>query len=214
MFYVTQIVDFYCRSKKETERLHLLNKPVRKAREVDDLPSIESHDEDQDSWSSGIEDISLAGSIDERNLSSDEDPEPSSRRLDSDVEMPYETATRKRYPSWEFEEDRSVQRLPIKLPDGRIQRTWSKSVPRPVTQETDEESEEDKEGLEQLARSRKQRVEDVSTGARFGRPAVVDVIGNKSKKGRIQGAKDQIAGICQEILAEPENSVNDFPSVS
>lgn len=51
------------------------------------------------------------------------------------------------------------------------------------------------------------KVEDVSTGARFGRPAVIDIIGNKSRTARIQGAKDQIAGICQEIIADPENSV-------
>ena len=51
------------------------------------------------------------------------------------------------------------------------------------------------------------KVEDVSTGARFGRPAVVDVIGQRSRKARIQGAKEQIAGLCQEILGDPENSV-------
>ena len=60
------------------------------------------------------------------------------------------------------------------------------------------------EEVEDTSRS---RVEDVSTGARFGRPAVVDVIAQKSRKARIQGAKEQIAGLCQEILGDPENSV-------
>ncbi|KAJ2991320.1 hypothetical protein NUW54_g8224 [Trametes sanguinea] len=44
------------RSKKETERLRQLHKPVRKPVE-DDLPSIHSHDEDEDGWSSGASDL-------------------------------------------------------------------------------------------------------------------------------------------------------------
>jgi nucleolar complex protein 3 len=51
-------------------------------------------------------------------------------------------------------------------------------------------------------------VEDVATGARFGRPAVRDIIQQKSRKARIEAAKEQLASICQEIMAEPENSVS------
>ena len=117
--------------------------------------------------------------------------------------MPYELMPRKRRPSWEPEEkkEKGVERLPIKLTDGRLLKSGEKVVlDADESEEDDDESEEEEYVPEQ-------KVEDVSTGARFGRPAVVDVIGNKSRKARIQGAKEQIAGICQEIVADPENSV-------
>ncbi|KAJ7273676.1 nucleolar complex-associated protein-domain-containing protein [Mycena haematopus] len=183
---------FQGESKKETERLRQLNRSARKAPEKDDdLPSLDSHDEDEDDWSSG--------------LLSDDDSEGSmpSSNLDSDAEMPYETAPRKRRPSWESPPDQGIQKLPIKLPDGRIQKTGAKLKQLPTSEDTEasEDSDEDAEVPEEPRR------EDVSTGARFGRPAVVDVVGNKSRAARLQGAKDQIASICQEIMADPENSL-------
>ncbi|KAJ7109342.1 nucleolar complex-associated protein-domain-containing protein [Mycena epipterygia] len=186
------------RSKKETERLHRLNKPAKKFAETDDLPSVDSHDEeDGEDWSSEIP------SDDEEALSDgDSDGSmPSSSEFGSDGEMPYETAPRKRRPSWEAPADQGIQRLPIKLADGRIQKTGSKLKQLPTSEDTDE-SEDEKEDAPDVPRR-----EDVSTGARFGRPAVVDVLGNKSRAARIQGAKDQIASICQEIMADPENSL-------
>ena len=208
------------RSKKETERLRRLNKPVRVAPK-DDLPSIDSHDEDdEDDWSSGIgddsEDEELSGAASDDLASVSEATSSSSVRRprkkpkhDSDEEeMPYEAMPRKRRPSWEPEEkkEKGVERLPIKLSDGRILKSGDKvMLGREESEESDDESEEEEPIPEQ-------KVEDVSTGARFGRPAVVDVIGNKSRKARIQGAKEQIAGICQEIVADPENSVNIFSS--
>jgi nucleolar complex protein 3 len=115
--------------------------------------------------------------------------------------MPYETAPRILHPSWESKGE-LVQRLPIKLSDGRIQPIGSKVITTAEI-EDDESVEESSLGEHKVD----QQVEDVSTGARFGRPAVVDIIGNKSRKARIQGAKEQIASICQEIVSEPENSV-------
>ncbi|KAF7338322.1 Nucleolar complex-associated protein 3 [Mycena venus] len=182
------------RSKKETERLRQLNKPARKAPEKDDLPSLDSHDEDEDDWSSDIPS--------DDNLS-DGDSGSSMSDLDSDAEMPYETAPRKRRPSWESPPDQGIQKLPIKLADGRIQKTGLKLKQLSTSEDTEEES-EDEDEAEVPEESRR---EDVSTGARFGRPAVVDVVGNKSRSARIQGAKDQIASICQEIMADPENSL-------
>ncbi|KAF8212271.1 nucleolar complex-associated protein-domain-containing protein [Mycena galopus ATCC 62051] len=183
------------RSKKETERLRQLNKPARKAPEKDDdLPSLDSHDEDEGDWSSDLSDDNSLSDADS------EDSIPSSN-LDSDAEMPYETAPRKRRPSWESPPDQGIQKLPIKLPDGRIQKTGTKLKLLPTSEDTDEESEDDAEVPEEPRR------EDVSTGARFGRPAVVDVVANKSRTARLQGAKDQIASICQEIMADPENSL-------
>ncbi|KZT68113.1 nucleolar complex-associated protein 3 [Daedalea quercina L-15889] len=201
-------------SKKETERLHRLNKPVRAALK-DDLPSVDSHDEYEDDWSSGIGEDSEGGDLSDAasdelaseaeacSSSSVRRPRKKPRADPDEEEMLYETLPRKRRPSWEPEEkkDKGVERLPIKLSDGRIQKSNDKVVlGADESEQSEEDSEEDEPVLEQ-------KVEDVSTGARFGRPAVVDVISNKSRKARIQGAKEQIAGICQEIVADPENSI-------
>lgn len=190
-------------SKKETERLKQLNKPVRKPKVDDDLPSIDSHDEDEEAWSSGIDndtDINSQSSVNDsdQDLSSEDD-------LDSDAEMSYERVPRKVQESREAKIDRHIQGLPIKSADGRIHSTGMKIAAPPSSDEegndTDESAEEQEIPVEE------NKIDDVATGARFGRPAVIDVVGNKSRKARIQGAKDQIASICQEIIAEPENSL-------
>lgn len=116
--------------------------------------------------------------------------------------MPYETAPRKRRPSWDAQEAHSIQRLPIKLSNGQIKETGRKAAPSAPAQEETDES--DSDGAEPLQETRR---EDVATGARFGRLAVVDVIGTSSRKARIQAAQDQIAGICQDIVSDPENGV-------
>ncbi|KIM87032.1 hypothetical protein PILCRDRAFT_815467 [Piloderma croceum F 1598] len=195
------------RSKKETVRLHQLNKPVRKPVE-DDLPSIHSHDEDEDSWSSGLDDDAFSMS-DSNDKISDASRTPSRVGLDSDAEMPYEVAPRKRRPSWNSDDDRNIHHLPTKLLDGRIQKSVNKPTAVHAVDGLDDGTDDDaaEQDQEQAEMDARYRVEDVSTGARFGRPAVVDIIGNKSRKARIQGAKDQIAGICQEIIADPENSL-------
>ncbi|KAH7930810.1 nucleolar complex-associated protein 3 [Leucogyrophana mollusca] len=191
-------------SKKETERLRQLNKPARKSKDIDDLPSIDSHDEDEDSWSSGI-DEEEGPSLSEE--ASDDEDDVSAIDSDSDVEMPYEIAPRRRRPSWESEEDRDIQGLPIKMADGRIQATGKKVSFQPKERKMADESQSESSSEDQPSSAAIRRTDDVSTGARFGRPAVIDVIGNKSRSARIQGAKDQIASICQEIMAEPENSL-------
>ena len=124
-----------------------------------------------------------------------------------DEEMPFESRPRKRRPSWEPESDKEkgIARLPIKLADGRVQKSTSKVFLDESEESGLDSDEESAEGHTEVATLPK--VEDVSTGARFGRPAVVDVIGQRSRKARIQGAKEQIAGLCQEILGDPENSV-------
>lgn len=175
-----------------------MNKPVKKPVNTDDLPSVDSHDEGEGDWDSEIP-------SDEDNSLSDGDSDDSmpSSDLDSDAEMPYETAPRKRRPSWESSANQGIQGLPIKLADGRIQKTGAKLKQLPTSEDTEDESEDANEEEDEQTPRR----EDVSTGARFGRPAVVDIIGNKSRAARIQGAKDQIASICQDIMADPENSV-------
>ncbi|KAI0798067.1 nucleolar complex-associated protein 3 [Abortiporus biennis] len=201
------------RSKKETERLRELHKPKR-APVKDDLPSIDSDSDENegggDSFGSALDDEDISD-LDDVDTDDDESsqlnaapvrrkPKPSVE----DEEMPYEVLPRKRRPSWDSDsdKDKGIERLPIKLADGRIRKTKEKVI---LPEEDKEETEQSESESEPQHESH--QVEDVSTGARFGRPAVVDVIGNKSRKARIQGAKEQIAGICQEIVADPENSL-------
>ena len=195
-------LDVFPRSKKETQRLHQMHKPIRKLRD-DDLPSVDSHDEGEDSWSSGIDEPIQSPDI------SDSEEEPSDTEYsefegfgsDSDAEMPYERVLRKRDASVESDAHRRIPGLPIKLADGRVQATGKVTTVQP--DDEDEESED----TQSVGSEEPKQIDDVSTGARFGRPAVVDVIGNKSRMARIQGAKEQIASICQEIITDPENSV-------
>ncbi|TCD69731.1 hypothetical protein EIP91_006498 [Steccherinum ochraceum] len=205
------------RSKKETVRLHQMNKPDRKPVEDDDLPSIDSGADDDDddgaSWDSNIDDDDI--------LASDSEPEDDissvasgsrerrkgkAKGASDDEEMPYEVAPRKRKVAWQLDEekDKGISRLPIKLADGSVQTSSAKVF---LPQEEKAESESEFESDEEDTRPSRPVVEDVSTGARFGRPAVVDVIGNKSRKVRLQLAKEQLAGICQEIISDPENSL-------
>lgn len=201
--------DWQFRSKKETDRLHRLNKPVRQAPTHNDLPSVDSHDEGSDSWSSGIEDA-LSEGLDENEDNLSDDSGFSSDDSKSDAEMSYERLPRKRGPSWEPPKETSVRRLPIKTADGRVHQTGGKLAAVNVyTASTEESESDDEESLEDEPPITR---EDISTGARFGRPAVVDIVGNKSRKARIQGAKEQIAGICQEVVADPESSVS-IPSL-
>ncbi|KAI5123294.1 hypothetical protein M0805_009315 [Coniferiporia weirii] len=197
------------RSKKEQDRLHKLAKPQQKAStKDDDLPSIDSHSEDEGLWSSGIDDDD-----DVSVLSVDSDVSASSSagqtrgkpvRVDSDdEEMPYESLPRKRRKSWDSDEEKGIARLPIKLQNGKVQQTGGKVIPQ-GREDSDEESSEEEVDLHEEERSVR---EDVSTGARFGRPAVIDVVSTKSRKARVQAAKEQIASICQDIVADPENSL-------
>lgn len=151
----------------------------------DDLPSVDSHSSDDEEWNSDLDkDEELSDSA------------PPSE--DSDEEMDYELAPRN-HPV-EKSKDAGVQRLPIKLANGHIQETG-----RIITQKVEESESESESEAEEIPAPRIR--EDVATGARFGRAAVVDVVATKSRKLRIQLAKDQIAELCQSIVSDPENSV-------
>ncbi|OCB84092.1 nucleolar complex-associated protein 3 [Sanghuangporus baumii] len=200
------------RSKKEQERLHRLIKPQQRILDSgDDLPSIDSHSEDGESWSSGIEDDD--GDVP---IPSDDDyvSSPSNhtthqkrvRRASDDEEMPYESMPRKRRKSWAWdsdEEEKGISRLPIKLQNGKIQ----KSEQKVILPDRDGQEESSAGELSNDENKESSIREDVSTGARFGRPAVLDVISIKSRKTRVQAAKEQMATICQDIIADPENSI-------
>ena len=92
-----------------------------------------------------------------------------------------------------------VSRLPIKLANGRVEKTGDREGSVETTTASDSSAGEEEEA--QPPRN------DVTTGARFGRPAVADILMTKSRRLRVQAAKEQIAGICQDIIAEPEIGV-------
>ena len=119
--------------------------------------------------------------------------------------MSYETNPRIHRRSWDFENKPAVKRLPIKLANGHIRQT---GVHVSALQHIHSEVENERQQPDEEEFQKPTRVEDVSTGARFGRAAVVDVVGIQAKKERIQCAKEQIAGICQEVLSDPENNVS------
>jgi nucleolar complex protein 3 len=194
--------------------LRRLDRPTRGVPVDDDLPSVNSHtDDDEEVWSSDIkEDLSEvdSGLSEDDALREDEQfdsSKPSFRTkraaTDSDAEMSYEAVPRRRRPSWSDGEV-VIDRLPIKLRDGKIKRTGPKLV---VQAQSEEESED--RSPERWPEPEPTR-EDITTGARFGRLSVIGVISNPSRKLRIQLAKEQIANICQEIVADPENSVRFF----
>ena len=175
-----------------------MTKPIQKREVHDDLPPPNSDGEDDGSWGSGI------GS-DELDDSDDNESPPDMNPIleNSDDEMPYETSAHTRQHLWDSRKS-EVQRLPIKLPDGRIKGTGTKAI----TTKTVAASSEDEDSVSGLeSEPEPLKVEDVSTGARFGRVSVLDVLQKKSRRHRIEMAKVQIAGICQDILADPENSV-------
>ncbi len=109
----------------------------------------------------------------------------------------------------ELEGDLGTERLPVKLADGSVQSRGR--LPRPIS-DSESNSEPNEATKEQI--STVPKVEDVATGARFGRPAVAAVIRTKSRKARIQLAKEQLAGLCQDIVSDPENSVRLFHPLS
>lgn len=150
------------------------------------LPSLESSSEVSD----GVDTPPSATSDSQMSVSDD-----------SDAEMHYERAPRKNRLFESPSEQRVIERLPIKLVDGRLLKTGVKDLGRPehITEEAVEQEESWNES--------KRKVEDIATGARFGRPAVLDIVNQTSRKYRIEQAKEQIASICQEIVAYPENNV-------
>ncbi|GJJ12218.1 hypothetical protein Clacol_006459 [Clathrus columnatus] len=97
----------------------------------------------------------------------------------------------------------TIPKLPIKLSDGRIVKTGNHIVPEGNQSDEDLSDYSDTENSFHASH----QVEDVATGARFGRPAVTAVLDISSAPLRIQTAKEEIAKICQDILADPENSL-------
>ena len=188
--------------------MHKLGKPqAARSAKADDLPSLDSHSEDEDSWSSNVSERSE----DEEDDSLSDDSMPSSSKLPNggsrsrasdDEEMPYERLPRK-HARQGSSDDEGISRLPIKSQDGRIHRSDKRIVVSTIQEDSNVSSDDERTPTKEEAVRR----DDVATGARFGRPAVVDVVSKKSRRARIQAAKEQIASICQDIVGDPENSV-------
>lgn len=96
-----------------------------------------------------------------------------------------------------------MSRLPIKLPDGTVKPIGHRRI-----EQSDSESPSDDEDTDTLPRDAEPPRDDVATGARFGRMAVVDVLRIEPRQARIHAAKEQLASICQDIIADPENNVS------
>jgi nucleolar complex protein 3 len=176
------------RSKPTIEKIHRLNKPTPKPLAHDNLPSansssVESHDSEPELFDVATK--SQASDSEEEDL--ERHYERTSHLLGRPPERPV------------------VERLPIKLADGRLIQTGVKDLPRAYDIEEYETESSEPSEAEQDGRSL--NAGDRFTGTRFGRLAVFDVVSQGSRKRRIEGAKDQIASICQEIVANPENSV-------
>ncbi|KAF8333993.1 nucleolar complex-associated protein 3 [Cantharellus anzutake] len=198
------------KSKHERQKARMSEKGARPPRlpRHDTLPSI--HSDDDGPWESDVQnntDSDFGGATasfpdseageDASHASNSSDK--SSTSEDDDLEQWYEVNRRPQLDS-KMKEELGPERLPVKLADGTIQPRGHLPPPPP---ESDSESDDEMKGrMENLP-----RIEDVATGARFGRPAVTSVIGTKSKKARIQLAKEQIASICQDIVSDPENSL-------
>jgi nucleolar complex protein 3 len=198
----------FFRSKTETTRLKKLSKPARQPRKVDDLPSIESHSDDNDVWDSGIDDAFSEN--DEEDLGDDmEALSLDDTSANSDEEQDYERLPRKRRLSWDEDKTKGSERLPVKLSNGRLEKRGHLPATAEPEVLSSEDSDDEAERIQEQERQLNNRhgVEDVATGARFGRPAVIDVVKDKSKQIRVQRAKEQLASIAQEIIADPETSV-------
>lgn len=122
--------------------------------------------------------------------------------MDTEEEQPYERMPRSNHEKLKGNDGepkrKAIARLPIKLPNGQIQQIGI----REGSIETSSEEEE----VDQVKGARHPPKSNIA-GSRFGRTALADVVRIKSKKERLTAAKEQIAAICQDILAEPENGV-------
>lgn len=196
---MTPVTFHISRSKRETNRLHkLANADYRRVERDNDLPSINSHSDDESEWSSALDD-----EVD----SAEEGPKATPPLADSDEEQPYELQPRTRTVTKAADNTKCkvIPRLPIKLANGLVEKTGEREGSVETLTTSD-----DSGGEEEEERPPPQPRSDVATGARFGRPAVVDVLTMKLRKPRVQAAKEQIAGICQDIIAEPENGVSEM----
>jgi nucleolar complex protein 3 len=194
------------RSKKETERLFRLHKtPYKRTEGEPQTVSEISMGEVDSSLSSNLDSSENELSETDESMDTDSVGVASISSDGSEHEQPYERQPRRTHDSQaeKISSNKTVSRLPIKLPDGQILPVGVRVSS--IASETEDEEEETVKHhpITDAPRSN-------IAGARFGRAAVADIIRIASRKERIQVAREQIAGICQEILSEPENGVSPF----
>ncbi|KAG9037032.1 hypothetical protein FS842_003385 [Serendipita sp. 407] len=187
------------RSKHETERLFELSKaPYRVGQKSYSIPQDLSEASSND-WSSGVDD--LDSNIGNESGDDDESSHSGGRcepmLNDSEDEQPYELKPRKPDANQQKGE-KLIKRLPIKLSNGKIQQIGA----REANTQSDEDSDEESDPPPVLETPKRN-----ITGARFGRASIADILSIESKSTRIQVAQEQLAGICQEILTEPESNL-------
>ncbi|KAG8913654.1 hypothetical protein FRC01_004440 [Tulasnella sp. 417] len=201
-------------SKRVITEQHKAERPKpAKRRKLDDAPPA-SQDEDEEPWSSTLE--SLPGTDEEDDSDEDEagdegdTGDTKAGSSDSDEELTHERQGRARPTEWEPPARQGPARLPVKLADGTIKPTGN--LPAPPSSDESESEAEPVDPIESWAAaagadSAASRREDVATGARFGRPAVVDLLKMTSRKAKIQRVKEELATICQDIVADPETNL-------
>ncbi|KAG8977789.1 hypothetical protein FRB90_008681, partial [Tulasnella sp. 427] len=188
-------------------------KPAKR-RKLDETVSASADEDEEEPWSSTLE--SLPGTDDEEddeeegNEENEDTGETKADSSDSDEELAHEREGRTRPTEWEPPARKGPARLPIKLADGTLKPTGN--LPAPPSSD---ESESEGERVDPIASwqaaaeadAAPSRREDVATGARFGRPAVVDLLKQSSRKEKIQRVKEELATICQDIIADPETNL-------
>ncbi|KIO27504.1 hypothetical protein M407DRAFT_232764 [Tulasnella calospora MUT 4182] len=187
-------------------------KPAKR-RKLDEALSA-SGDEDEEPWSSTLESLPATDEEDgeETDEASDEEDTGDTKAgsSDSEEELTHERRGRARPTEWEPPARQGPARLPVKLADGTIKPTGN--LPAPPSSDESESEAERVDPIESWAAaagadSASSRREDVATAARFGRPAVVDLLKMSSRKAKIQRVKEELATICQDIVADPENNL-------
>lgn len=113
---------------------------------------------------------------------------------EDDLEQAYESRSRQAAIS---EQRETVPRLPIKMSDGRIVKTGHRLVP-------DENKSED---VSESSDTENSSPENPKTDELIASASVLTVT-NVPRQLQIQTAKEEIAQICQSILADPENSLS------
>jgi nucleolar complex protein 3 len=116
------------------------------------------------------------------------------------------------------EEERGKDKgLPVKLASGQIARNarslqpevQESSVKNRVAHAADDEEEEESETEAQKKRKAKAAQPKANPfGARFGRPAVTSVLEIEDRMERLVAAREELATLGREIIAEPELGMN------
>ncbi|KAG8897066.1 hypothetical protein FRB99_008473, partial [Tulasnella sp. 403] len=189
-------------SAAEIKRLHRLDRPKKKPSEPAHVPHLDSDDDDD--WSSTFESLNEEDINDVESISrSDATPESSDRDSASEED---EDQIRPQAVTWQPEKPLGPARLPVKLADGTIRLTGNRpAAPEPEHSESSDEEKEPPWAADDhtFGGSR----DDAATGARFGRPGVMDILSIESRKAKIQRVKEDLATLCQDIIRDPENSI-------